>query len=263
MAIADLWRLDGQVALVVGGSGGMGVDISAALAESGARVALTSSSQAKADATVAQLAARGQEAVGHKCDVTRKADVTDLVARVVDRLGQIDVLVNCAGINIRRLAADASEEDWVKVVDTNLVGAFRIAQAVGKHMIGRRHGKIVTISSTRGALGFPGGYTAYCSSKAGVNMLTKQLATEWAQHGVYVNAIAPTYIDTPIIAALKADEQLHQTILHRIPLGRLGQPQDLVGAVLFLSTSASNFVTGQVLYVDGGITATEFYKPVG
>jgi gluconate 5-dehydrogenase len=263
VGIQEIWQLTGQVALVVGGSGGMGADFSTALAESGARVAVASTSLAKAKATVDQLTQVGHDAAGFQCDVTRRQSVVTLVEDVVTRFGRIDILVNCAGINIRRLAAEVSEEDWVKVVDVNLVGAFRVAQAVGRHMIQRGRGKIVTISSTRGALAFPAGYTAYCASKAGVNMLTKQLATEWAQHHVYVNAIAPTYIDTPIIAALKADETLFQTIRNRIPLGRLGQPRDVVGAVLFLVSPASDFVTGQVLYVDGGLSATEFYRPVG
>ena len=184
--------------------------------------------------------------------------MADGVAR---RFGRIDLLVNTAGINLRRAAEVASEEDWLKVLDVNLVGAFRVAQAIGRHLIAGGGGKIVTLSSTRGILGFPGGYSAYCASKAGLDMLTRQLATEWARHNVNVNAVAPIYVDTPLIAALKDDPQLYPTLVGRIPLGRFGRPADLVGAVLFLVSPASDFVTGQILYVDGGISATEFYAP--
>lgn len=260
MAIQDLWRLDGKVAVVVGGSGGIGAALAQGLAESGARVAVVSTSRAKAEAVVAGLVRDGHEASGYQCDVTKTEEVAAAAAAVVARYSQVDVLVNCAGINLRRPAEEVTEEDWLRVLDVNLIGAFRVAQAFGRHMIPRRTGKIVTISSIRGIVAYPGGYTAYCASKGGVNMLTRQLATEWAKHGINVNAVAPTYIETPLIEPLLTNEATRKTIVGRIPLGRVGQPRDLVGAVLFLVTPASDFVTGEVLYVDGGSTATEFYS---
>jgi gluconate 5-dehydrogenase len=258
MDTKDLWRLDGQVALVVGGAGGIGQKISQGLAESGARVAVASTSQEKAEAEAATLAEQGVETMAVALDVTDKASINAAVDEIAERWGTIHVMVNLAGINIRQLAEDARDEDWRKIIDINLVGAFLVAQSVGRYMIPQRYGKIVTISSTRSELGFPGGYTAYCASKGGVNMLTRQLATEWAKHNITVNAIAPTYTRTPIITALIENKPLIEKITQRIPMGRLAEPDDMVGPTLFLCSPASGFVTGHVLWVDGGVSATEF-----
>ena len=258
MPVSDLWRLDGKVAVVVGGTGGMGVAFSTALAESGARLVVVGTTKVKADGVAEVLRSAGHEAVGLKCDVRNDAEVLQMALDAVARFGRIDILINTAGINVRKVAEQVTEEEWLRVIDVNLVGAWRVARAVGRQMIAQRSGKVVTISSTRGTLALPWGYTAYCASKGGVNMLTKQLATEWAKYGICVNAIAPTYIDTPLIGPLLADKEIHERLIRRIPMGRLGQTSDLVGAAIYLCSPASDFVTGHVLTVDGCVSATEF-----
>ena len=168
--------------------------------------------------------------------------------------GGVDILVNNAGINIQQYAVDVTEEAWDRVLDINLKGVFFCAQSIGKLMISQGHGKIVNMASQMSAVGY---YkrAAYCASKAGLAGLTKVLAVEWAPHNVLVNAVAPTFIFTPMTAPMFEDRAFHEDVMRRIPLGRLGKPEDVVGAVIYLASSASNLVTGHTLYVDGGWTA--------
>ena len=166
----------------------------------------------------------------------------------------IDILVNNAGVNVRKPALELSEQEWDRVLDTNLKGYFLVAREVGAHMVARGKGKVINVSSIFGAVGMSD-QLAYASSKGGVVQLTKVLAIEWAKHGVNVNAIGPTYFETPLVAALRNDPERFRSIAERTPMGRWGQPEELEGTFVYLASRASDFVTGQTVYVDGGWTA--------
>ena len=240
--ILDQFKLHERVALVTGASTGLGAAIAIALAEAGAQVCCHGNTRSPAST----------------CDYAITGDLSDpetpkhLVARTIERFGRIDILINNAGTIRRAPAVDYSEEDWAAVIEVNLSSVFRLSQLAGRHMIETgRGGKIVNIASL---LSFQGGITvpAYAASKGGVAQLTKALANEWAKHGINVNAIAPGYMRTNNTAALQADETRNRQILERIPAGRWGEPEDLAGAAVFLSSSASDYINGHVLVVDGG-----------
>jgi 2-deoxy-D-gluconate 3-dehydrogenase len=252
------FRIDGRVALVTGTGSGMGKAFAVALAQYGADVALTElpGKEALAEQTAADVQATGRRAMVIPLDVTRLPMIQDTVGRVVSEWGKIDVLVNNAGMNIRRMAVDVSEDDWDKVLDTDLKGVFFVAQAVGKHMIARgQGGKIVNMASQVGLVAYHS-RVAYCAAKAGVINMTRVLAFEWARHGIKVNAVAPTFVNTPFVdKLLKEDAVLRQDVISRIPLGRVAEVEDVVGAVVYLASPASDMVTGHTLLVDGGWTA--------
>lgn len=240
--ILDQFKLHERVALVTGASTGLGAAIAIALAEAGAQVCCHGNTRSPAST----------------CDYAITGDLSDpetpkrLVAQTIERFGRIDILINNAGTIRRAPAVDYSEEDWAAVIEVNLSSVFRLSQLAGRHMIETgRGGKIVNIASL---LSFQGGITvpAYAASKGGVAQLTKALANEWAKHGINVNAIAPGYMRTNNTAALQADETRNRQILERIPAGRWGEPEDLAGAAVFLSSSASDYINGHVLVVDGG-----------
>lgn len=242
MKSVDRFKLHERVALVTGASTGLGAAIAVALAEAGAQVCGHGNT-------------RSPEST---CDYAITGDLSDpetpkrLVAETLDRFGRIDILINNAGTIRRAPAVDYSEEDWATVIEVNLSSVFRLSQLAGGHMIKTgRGGKIVNIASL---LSFQGGITvpAYAASKGGVAQLTKALANEWAKHGINVNAIAPGYMRTNNTAVLQADETRNRQILERIPAGRWGEPEDLAGAAVFLSSSASDYINGHVLVVDGG-----------
>ncbi|MCC6625987.1 MAG: SDR family oxidoreductase, partial [Chloroflexi bacterium] len=217
--MADVaWGLTDRVILVVGATGGIGRAICAALAADGARVAASSTTLAKAAALVATL---GDHARPFQCDVTEPASVDALIDAVVAQFGTIDGVVNTAGINIRRPALEVSEADWLRVMTINLVGAFRVARGAARVMADRGRGRVVTISSIRGKIGFRGGYSAYNASKAGIDMMTRQLAVEWAPHAITVNAVAPGFVETPLIQPLLDNPEMRHRITERVPLGRL------------------------------------------
>ncbi len=255
--IADLFRLDDQVALVAGGYGGIGSALSLGLAQQGARVAIAGRSLEKAGAFAETLTSHGLDAFGTAFDIANPEDVTWLVQEVVDRYGRLDILVNCVGTHIERPAEELSVKEWDIVHNTNLRGAFLLAQAAGRQMIQQRKGKQIHISSVRSMLGIHRGYVAYTSSKAGLNLLVKQLATEWAKYRINVNAIAPTFIRTELVTHYLEDETFYNALVSRIPLGRVGDPIDIVGATVFFAAPASDFITGQILFTDGGVTATQ------
>jgi len=252
------FRLDGSVALVTGTGSGMGKAFAIALAQYGADVALTElpGKEALAEETAAQVRAAGRRALVIPLDVTRLPMIQAMVDRVVSEWGRIDILVNNAGMNIRRMAVDVTEDDWDKVLDTDLKGVFFVAQAVGKHMIGRgQGGKIVNMASQIGLVAYHS-RIAYCAAKAGVINMTRVLAFEWARYKIKVNAVAPTFVNTPFVEKLlKEDAELRQDVLNRIPLGRVAEVEDVVGAVIYLASPASDMVTGHTLLVDGGWTA--------
>ena len=253
MTGAALFDLTGKVALVTGASKGLGSAIAVGLAQAGARLALCARSPEGLAETRAAVEAAGGEARTFEMDVLSRASVRDAVGAAVAELGRIDILVNNAGVNVRKPALELAEEEWDRVVDTNLKGYFLVAQAVGAHMVARRSGKVINVSSIFGAVGM-NNQLAYAASKGGVGQLTKVMAIEWAPHGVTVNAVGPTYFETPLVAALRNDPERFQFINERTPMGRWGQPEELVGTIVYLAAPASDFVTGQTVYVDGGWT---------
>jgi len=243
-------ELKGKVALVTGGAQGIGKAVALMLARHGADVVVADVNLEKAAETAKEVEATGRGAMAVNVDVTRLSDVENMVESAIRRFGRIDILINNAGIARDKLILRMTEEDWDAVLDVNLKGTFNCTKAVIKHMSKQRSGKIVNIASVVGEMG-NAGQANYSASKAGVIGLTKTIAREFAQRGINVNAIAPGYIQTPMTDVLpdKAKEELKRMI----PMERLGQPEDVAYAVLFLVSDASNYVTGQVLNVNGGI----------
>jgi 2-deoxy-D-gluconate 3-dehydrogenase len=241
--------LSGRVAIVTGANAGIGQGLAIALAAAGADIACVGRSPA--DDTLAQVRGLGRRAHFIAADLSTTEPVVRVVAETVGVLGGLHILVNNAGIIRRADSLDFTEADWDAVVDTNLKSVFFLAQAAARHMVANGGGKIINIASM---LSFQGGIRvpSYTASKSGVAGLTKILANEWAQHGINVNAIAPGYIATANTEALRADPKRNADILGRIPAGRWGVPADLGGAAVFLASSASDYVQGHILAVDGG-----------
>jgi NAD(P)-dependent dehydrogenase (short-subunit alcohol dehydrogenase family) len=253
------FRLDGKVALVTGGYGGIGAAVSRGLAAAGARVAIGGHNAEKAARCAEALRKDGSDAYGIEFESLSIADTRRMVDDVADHFGRLDVLVNCVGLNREEKAEEATEELFAHVVDVNLKSAMFQAQAAARLMIRQGGGgKQVHIGSVRTLLALRGrGYAAYCASKGGLAILCKQLAAEWAPHRITVNVVAPTFVRTGQVAHMLADEQFYNSLVARIPLGRIAEPEDVRNAVLFFVSPASDFITGQTLYVDGGITATQ------
>jgi NAD(P)-dependent dehydrogenase (short-subunit alcohol dehydrogenase family) len=251
----SLFSLERKTAVVTGAAGGLGRGIAAALAGAGANVALLDISAEKL-APLAETIVReyGHRADGFSVDVTDECQVASTMQAIGNDYESIDILVNCAGVAVLGPALEMKLEDWRRGMQINLEGTFICCREAGRFMTADRRGKIVNISSVRGLQG-RSGYTSYAPSKAGVNLLTKSLACEWAEFGVNVNAIAPIFIRTEMNAHIVDDPVKGNAILARIPMGRLGRVEDLFGAVVYLASPASDFVTGTVLYVDGGWTA--------
>jgi 2-dehydro-3-deoxy-D-gluconate 5-dehydrogenase len=253
--ILDLFRLDNKVALITGAASGLGAAIATALAQAGASVAVHGNRRA-ADDTAAAIQAAGGHAEAFQSDLSSTTGAEALFTQVKKKFGRVDILINNAGTIHRNAAEDVALEDWQQVLQVNLTSVFQLAQLAGRDMIsrstpGKNAGKIVNIASL---LSFQGGIRvpSYAASKGGVAQLTKALANEWAPKGIQVNAIAPGYFATTNTEALQADETRNRQILERIPAGRWGLPEDLAGAALYLSSPASNYVTGTILTVDGG-----------
>lgn len=250
------FRVDNRIAIVTGAGSGLGQAFAIALAHAGADVVITElpGKEALAEATAQEVRARGRQALTLPLDVTQLPSIQAMVDQVLKAWGRIDILVNNAGINIPRLAVDITEEQWDRVVDTDLKGLFFCSQAVGRHMIERgQGGKIVNIASQMGLVGYR--YRAhYCSAKGGVVNLTRTLAFEWAPYRINVNAVGPTFVLTPMTAPMFEDKAFRDDVLSRIPMGRLATREDIVGTVVFLASPASDFITGQTIVVDGGWT---------
>ena len=248
--ILDAFKLDGKVALVTGASTGLGAAIAVALAEAGADVACHGNSHTP-DATCEAISRLGRRALAVRGNLQHREAPRQLFDTTIRAFGQVDILINNAGTIRRAPATDYSEDDWSTVIEVNLSSVFRLSQLAGKAMIERERGKIVNIASL---LSFQGGLTvpAYAASKGGVAQLTKALANEWAARGVNVNAIAPGYMRTENTLALQQNETRNRQIIERIPAGRWGEAADLAGAAVFLSSSASDYLHGHILTVDGG-----------
>lgn len=254
--LAKIFDLTGKVAVVTGGSGGAGRAIAAGLATFGADVAVTSRTLSTLEETAAEVRKTGRKAFPISCDVADEASVTDMIKQVMAEFGRIDILVTCAGIALRHPAEQMPLADWQKVMDVNVVGTFLCCQAAAREMIkAGRGGNIITIGSIRGLQGHPGGYSAYGTSKGAITLLTKQLATEWAKYQIRVNCIAPCIFWTPLTEPILKDPEMYKIFMQRIPLGRAAEPEDLVGAAVYLASGASAMVTGHTLYVDGGTSA--------
>jgi gluconate 5-dehydrogenase len=250
----SLFDLTGKIALVTGSTTGLGKGIAGGLAGAGAKMVLNGRNQERLAAAVAEFEGQGFDAVGYAFDVTSEAAVIDAVARIERDVGAIDILVNNAGIQWRELLVDVSEEKFESVIKTNLISPFLVGRTVARNMITRKHGKIINIASltSEAARRSIGPYTA---AKGGIRQLTKTMCVEWAEHNIQVNAIGPGYFRTELNKALLADEAFNKWVIGRTPAGRWGDPEELAGVAIFLASSASDFMNGQTVYVDGGLLA--------
>ena len=250
---ARLFDLSGKVALVTGSTRGLGEVAAMALANAGADVAVCGRKTADLDRVSASIKDLGRNSAGFFLDVTSKKDVHEGVDQILKYFGKVDILVNNAGVNHRVPVLQFPEEAWDLVINTNLKGYFLVAQAVVPQMIERGYGKVINMSSILGSVALPN-QVAYASSKGGVDQMTKVMALEWAKQGVRVNAIGPTYFETELVAQLRNDPERFNFINERTPMGRWGYPPELEGIVIFLAAPASDFITGQTIYIDGGWT---------
>lgn len=255
-----LFDLTGRVALITGAGVGFGEAISIGFAEFGCDIAASDLKLENPERTAERVRKTGRRAIALQADVSVPQDVTAMVDATLKEFGHIDILVNCAGIPQHDPAESTPIDTWDRVLDINLRGTFLCCQAAARFMLEKGQGTILNFSSIAGAVGVGRGANAYCASKGGVNALTKQLALEWADRGIRVNAIAPCQFLTPGLRDVMADPQfdpkkLMQVWVSNIPLGRVGQPEEIVGPALFLASDASSMVTGVVLPVDGGYLA--------
>ena len=253
--VRKMFDLTGKVAIVTGGAGALGEALALGLAAYGADVVVTGRTLKTLEPVVGKITALGRKALALSCDASKEDSVEKMVADTVAKFGTVDILVTVAGMAKRAPAEDFPIDDWQSVMDANVRGTFLCCKHVGKIFKQKNAGKIVTISSVRAFAGHPGGYAAYGTSKGAVNLLTKQLATEWAKYHINVNSIAPCIFWTPLTKEVLDNPELFKIFMSRIPMGRAAVTQDFIGAAVYLASAASDFVTGQILYVDGGTTA--------
>ena len=255
MAVFDTMKLDGKIALVTGGSKGLGYRMALALAEAGADVALCSRNGGEAEQAAAEIRSlTGRKALGLVCDVTDKSSVLILKGDVEAEFGKVDILLNNAGVNVRKPTVELTEEDWDSVIDISVKGSFFCSQAFMPGMIERKWGRIVMLGSIMSFVAIAG-RAAYASSKSALLGMMKALALEGAAHGVNVNCLCPGPFETPMNRVLMDDPVAYQAFLAKIPMGRWGQPEELGGAIVFLCSDAASFMTGTSLTIDGGWTA--------
>ena len=251
MRYQNLFNLNDRVILITGAAGGLGQAMAVGLAEYGAQIALADLRLENINDVLAQIDNLGKKAAAYKVDITDRNNITEMVEKVHKDFGRIDVLINSAGVNNRKRIEDYTEQEWDNIVDINLKGTFLCCQAVGKIMLNQGKGKIINMASVSSTLGHPH-HGPYAASKGGVALLTKVMAVEWAKRGINVNAIAPAYVRTSLTADYLSKGDNYKRISDTIPMGRLGEPEDIVGAAVYLASDASNFVTGHLLTVDGG-----------
>ena len=252
--MSNLFDLSGKVALVVGGHGGIGKAIAFGLADAGADVIVTSRNIEALKDVVEEIEAKGKKSMAVAVDIVNDKAVNDMVNEVMEAFGRIDILVNAAGLAIRKPADTFPIDEWQQVMDINTRGTFLCCQAAGRVMLKQKSGRIINVSSVRGRYGLPANYAAYCASKGAVDTLTRTLACEWAKSNVLVNAVAPTVVETDLTKSALADPAYAKQMKDRIPMGKWAMPEDIVGSVIFFASEASSFVTGQILYIDGGVT---------
>ena len=261
MSVLDMYRLDEKVAVIPGGGGGIGSELAAGLAAAGARVTIVGRDADRGEAAAEKVRAAGSEALVSVGDMTREEDADRCVAETLDRFGRVDIVVNAIGSGTGNFLFPAHEyprAEWDWIFELNVRSTLLPTQAAVRAMIdAERGGRILNISSVRGQLGINAGYSAYVAAKGAIDSLTRQEATEWAPYGITVNAISPTFVDTPQVAMLLDDPEFKDGIVSRIPLRRVGETSDLLGAVLLFCSDASSFITGQILTIDGGLTATQ------
>lgn len=255
--MGDMFRLDGKVAVVIGGAGGIGEIMAQGLAGQGAKVAVASRNLQKLEAVAKKIQAETKsEAAAFQVDISKQQSVDQLADKVVSKFGTVDILVNSQGANVKRPAVGFPEADWDLMFDVNVKGTMFACSSFGKIMVEKKKGKVINISSVRGVRAtLWGGNEGYCATKGAVDMITRALASEWAPYNINVNAIGPLLIKTPLAAATFADPEKLKNYVANVPMKRIGEPQDLVGICIFLASPASDFITGQIIYLDGGLTA--------
>jgi len=251
MNVKAKFDVTGKVAVVTGGASGIGRSACLALAACGASLVVTDIHGEGAEAVVLEMPEGQEKHMAREMDVTDPGKVEEMVTAALRRYGRIDILFNNAGIGIRAPAETFALEDWKRVIDVNLTGMFICAQAVGKVMIGQKKGKMINTSSVSGKLGHPGNL-AYAAAKHGVIGMTKVMAVEWGKYNVNVNCIGPGVIRTPLTLGAFKDKERYEELVRQVPMGRLGETEDLMGAIIFLSSDASNYITGQTIFIEGG-----------
>jgi NAD(P)-dependent dehydrogenase (short-subunit alcohol dehydrogenase family) len=249
----DIFDLHAKVGMVTGGTRGLGEVAAMALAKAGADVGVCGRNNNDLDRVSSVINKLGRDSAGFYLDVTSKKSIQEGVKKIIEHFGKIDILINNAGVNHRVPVLEFTEEAWDLVIDTNLKGYLLVAQAVVPQMIERGYGKVINMSSIMGTVVLPN-QVAYASSKGGVDQMTKVMALEWAKKGVRVNAIGPTYFETDLVRQIRNDRERFNFINDRTPMGRWGYPEELEGIVIFLAAPASDFITGQTIYIDGGWT---------
>ncbi|WP_273792750.1 SDR family oxidoreductase [Brucella anthropi] len=251
----ELFSLQGRIALITGSSQGIGFALARGLAEHGAKVIINGRDRNKVDAAVTRLEEEGHRVFASTFDVTDAEEARAVIDLIEKEIGPLDILVNNAGMQYRTALEDFPIEKWQQLLETNVSSAFYVGQAVARHMIPRGYGKIINIASVQSELARPS-IAPYTATKGAIRNLTRGMATDWAQHGLQINAIAPGYFKTPLNQALVDNPEFTAWLEKRTPAGRWGEVEELVGAAVFLSSEASTFVNGQVLHVDGGMTAS-------
>jgi len=251
----NLFNLSGKTALITGSSRGLGYIMAKGLGSAGAKIILNGRNEERLEKAVNQLKKEGLNIDGHSFNITKKQEIEEKISLIEKETGPIDILVNNAGIQKRALLIETDESLWREVIETNLTGAFLVSQQIVKGMIDRGSGKIINICSLQSELG-RATIAPYATAKGGLKMLTKSMAVEWARYNIQVNGIGPGYFITELTRSLAADTQFDRWLKNRTPAHRWGQPEELIGALIFLASQASNFVNGQIIYVDGGILAS-------
>lgn len=261
MQASEMFDLSGKVAVVPGGGGAIGSALARGLSDAGAAIALAGRTAENLDRAARAIEGAGGSAVTIVADATKAEDAQRLIDETVAQLGRVDIIVNAIGGGAGDVLFGAEEypgDAWDWIMELNIRSTLLPTQAAVRQMIKQAQGgRVLNISSVRGQLGIDAGYSAYVAAKGALDALTRQWATEWAKHGISVNAISPTFVDTPQVASLLGDPEFKAKIVSRIPIGRVGTTDDLLGAALLFCSAASSFITGQVLTLDGGLTATQ------
>ena len=253
--MSRLFDISGRVAVVTGAGSGLGKAVAVGFAQHGAHLVCLDLNEGAAEQTASLVREHGRQAVAFHCDVTELSQLESAVRRSVDHYRRIDILFNSAGVTRRIPVQEAAPDDWRWVVDVNLVGTFLACKAVGEIMMAQGSGSVINMASIAAFSGIGRGNTAYTASKGGVAALTRELAIEWAPHNIRVNALAPVQMKTPLISAILEDPDVMGRLTAKIPMGRFGEPEELVGPAVFLASDAASLVTGVTLPVDGGHTA--------